>query len=417
MLRTPSPPAASLWPLLGRDNEVKTLATAIDDPACGGVALIGPAGVGKTRLAQEIASLAAVRGLPTVPIRASRSASAIPLAALTPLFAYLAIPPDDSGNPLRVVLGAIEARPDEHRLALVVDDAQELDHVSVAVLDQLVGREDVFMVLTVRAGEGGPALADLLRDERIWRVHIDTLPDRDISALVRLALGGPVDTAALRAMVKASDGNVLFLRDLLQGAVESGILVSDRGIWRLSGSLVTSPRLRDVIDNRLQGLSDPERRVLELVALGEPLEVDVLGTLAEGSIVEGLEARGLLEAAGDRGLEVRLAHPLYGEVVRAQLPALRRSGLCRALADAAEASGRDGNQQLLRVAVWRLDGGGGDAGAALAAARLALLGEDFQLAARLARVAWDRQRRAGNRVVPRDSRNRAGDPCVRAGIA
>jgi DNA-binding CsgD family transcriptional regulator/tetratricopeptide (TPR) repeat protein len=389
MSRTPLPPATPPWPLLGREREVKTLATAIDDPACGGIALIGPAGVGKTRLAQQAASMAADRGLPTVPIRASRSASAIPLAALAPLFTYLAIPPDDSGNPLRVVLGAVVARQATERLVLVVDDAQELDHVSVAVLDQLVGRDDIFIVLTVRAGEADPALGDLWRDERIWRVQLDTLADRDLSSLVRLALGGPVDTAALRALVKGSDGNVLFLRDLLKGAIESGILVADRGIWRLSGSLVKSPRLQDVIDSRLQGLSDPERRVLELVALGEPLEFELLGTFADASVVESLEARGLLEAAGNRRLEVRLAHPLYGEVVRSQLPALRRSGLCRALADAAEASGLEGNQHVLRIAVWRLDGGGGKASAMLAAARVALLGEDFQLAARLARVAWE----------------------------
>jgi DNA-binding CsgD family transcriptional regulator/tetratricopeptide (TPR) repeat protein len=311
------------------------------------------------------------------------------LGALAPLFTYLAIPPDDSGNPLRVVLGAVDARQATERLVLVIDDAQELDHVSVAVLDQLVGREDIFIVLTVRAGEADPALGDLWRDERIWRVQVDALPDRDISSLVRLALGGPVDTAALRALVKGSDGNVLFLRDLLQGAIESGILVADRGIWRLSGSLVKSPRLRDVIDNRLQGLSDPERRVLELVALGEPLELELLSTFADASVVESLEARGLLEGVGNRGLEVRLAHRLYGEVVRAQLPALRRSGLCRALADAAETSGLEGNQQVLRIAVWRLDGGGGTPAIMLAAARVAMLGEDFQLAARLARVAWE----------------------------
>ncbi|MGH3764249.1 MAG: ATP-binding protein [Pseudonocardiaceae bacterium] len=39
------------WPLTGRDNELRLIAAALDDP--GGIVLDGSAGVGKTRLARE----------------------------------------------------------------------------------------------------------------------------------------------------------------------------------------------------------------------------------------------------------------------------------------------------------------------------------------------------------------------------
>jgi len=361
----------------------------MDDAGCGGVALVGPAGVGKTRLARQAMSLAAERGLPAVAIRATKSASTVPMAALAPLLTHLQIPLQESANLLRSVTAAIGESSEQGRLVIVVDDSQELDHASVALLDQLVGRNNTFIVLTVRAGAADAALLEMWKDERVWRVQLNPLPDTEIAALVAVALGGPVDSAALQTLVSASHGNVLFLRELVQGALEAGTLSRSRGIWRLHGSLVQSPRLQDLIDHRLRGLSEGERQALELVALGEPLDFGLLGGLAEAAVVERLEAQGLLEAAGEQGLEVRLAHPLYGEVVRARMPAVRRRRLCRSLADASEAGGSINAQDLLRVAVWRLDGGGGRPEVTLAAARMAFLGEDFELAGRLARAAWD----------------------------
>jgi DNA-binding winged helix-turn-helix (wHTH) protein len=41
------------WPLMGRATELDALATHFRDPNCGGVVLTGPAGMGKTRLAEE----------------------------------------------------------------------------------------------------------------------------------------------------------------------------------------------------------------------------------------------------------------------------------------------------------------------------------------------------------------------------
>ncbi|HEX4220020.1 MAG TPA: LuxR C-terminal-related transcriptional regulator, partial [Acidimicrobiales bacterium] len=87
--------------------------------------------------------------------------------------------------------------------------------------------------------------------------------------------------------------------------------------------------------------------------------------------------------------ELRLNHPFYGDVVRAHLPPLRRVLLSRSLADAADEGvvhGRD----ALRVALWRLDGGGGGRiEVTQAAARTALKMEEYSLALRLSRSVWD----------------------------
>ena len=132
------------------------------------------------------------------------------------------------------------------------------------------------------------------------------------------------------------------------------------GMWRLDGSLASSARLRDLIEARLAGLDHEEKTALELMAIGEPLPLSVLESIVSVAAVERLEERSLLEAGTD-GVEpeLRLAHPLYGELVRDTLPTVRRARLSRALADAVEGAGEVSGADVLRVAVWRLDGGGG----------------------------------------------------------
>jgi predicted ATPase len=349
---------ATTWPLVGRGAELERLGEAIDDPSCGGVVLIGPAGAGKTRLATQALELAALRGLTTRSIRATRSVSAIPFAPLAPLLPQLDLPSEASAGLFRAAAGAISELRGAGRLALMVDDAQDLDDASAALLDQLVGEGSIFVVLTMRASEAtADAVLNMWKDERILRLDLAPLGDADVRALATFAVGGPVDGATLQTLVTASAGNVLFLRELIHGALESGTLRRQFGLWRLDGPLTDSPRLRDLIGRRIGRLADTEREALELVALGDPLELSLLTELVPMATIEQLEHRGVLEVTSsedtteprpahgvtagvtttaEEGPQIRLAHPLYGEVVRAALSTMRRARLCRALADAAE---------------------------------------------------------------------------------
>src|SRR5207249_10655478 len=86
-------------------------------------------------------------------------------------------------------------------------------------------------------------------------------------------------------------------------------------------------------------------------------------------------------------VEVRLAHPLYGDVLRARMPAMRLPEIARSLAEAVEATGGRRREDTLRVATWRLEGGGARPGLMLAAATTARWRYDFPLAERLAAAA------------------------------
>ena len=77
------------------------------------------------------------------------------------------------------------------------------------------------------------------------------------------------------------------------------------------------PGLAELIESRIGDLPSPVADVIDLVAVGEPIELATLSRLTEAGAVEDAEVRGLItvEPAGG-GIEVRVAHPLYGEVRR-----------------------------------------------------------------------------------------------------
>ena len=161
-------------------------------------------------------------------------------------------------------------------------------------------------------------------------------------------------------------------------------------MWRLRGALSPSTRLGEVVGLRLGSLAGGERHTLEVVSVGEPVSLADLTALATAESIDELERRGLLEVDAERRRQqVRFAHPLYAEVVRAGLPARRRQEISRELAALVEARGPHRREDTLRVAIWRLDGGGsGSPDLMLEAAHQARFAFDYPLAERLARVAW-----------------------------
>ncbi len=108
-------------------------------------------------------------------------------------------------------------------------------------------------------------------------------------------------------------------------------------------------------------------------------------------MITAAEREGLFVAApSQRRQQVRLIHPLYGEALRSAIPPLRARATYRALAEAWAATGARRQGDVLRLAVWRLEGGQhSDPDLLLRAAREngALL--DRGVAERLARAAED----------------------------
>lgn len=382
---------ALTWPLAGRDDELDLLGEAMDGGAAG-VLLAGPAGAGKTRLATEAVALAGRRGWGHSLVRANPSAATIPFGAFATLIPALAGVSEGQADALRAAADAIVASAGGATLLLVVDDAQELDHASAALLGLLVARPEVFVVVTARTDDRPPpeVLMSLWKDEVITRIDLGGLSLPAVEQVVTEALGGPIDGVTAQMLWSTSGGNALFLRELVVGALDAGALQEASGMWRLVGALSPSTRLGEVVGLRLGSVDDDARAAIEVVSVAEPVGVADLEALTTATVLDTLERRGLIEVAVEGARhQVRMAHPLYGEVVRAGIPVRRRQQICRALADRVEADGARRREDTLRVALWRLDGGGpGRADTLLDGALQARFVQDVALAERLARAAW-----------------------------
>lgn len=380
------------WPLVGRATEL----IQIDALLCAehrSVILAGAAGVGKTRLALEVLTSADKAGLATAHVSATQSTAGIPFGALAPLLpAFRHVvrgAVDDRADFLRRSAAALVERAGERRLVLLVDDAHLLDDPSAALIHQLAATDVATILATVRTGERTPdAVVAIWKDGLAERLEVPGLRAGDIDFLLQSALGAPIDPAAAALLTVRCQGNALFLRELVLGAVHDGSLRDEGGIWRLVVPLAPSDRLVELVEARLGGLTAAGQSLVEIVALGEPVGPAVIEALSTSAVAEDLERRAILTSRVDgRRLEIRLAHPLYGEVIRARTPALRTRAIARSLAEVIEASGARRRQDTLQVATLRLCGGGATPELMLAAAYSARWLYDFSLAERLARAA------------------------------
>jgi DNA-binding CsgD family transcriptional regulator len=382
------------WPFTGRRKVADRLRRSLVGSETNCVVLAGPAGVGKTRLALEIVKTLRVEGFAVRQAIATRSSENLPFGALASL-----LPPGPWQLPrrgssavgmLQRALSSFTGSLDGSRPLLLIDDAHLLDDYSATLVAQIVVSNAASVILTVRAGEPTPdAIVALWKDGNATRLDLPRPSVAEIGVLLERVLGRPVDTAATRLLSDRCQGNLLFLREIVFGAISSGSLRAVAGVWMVVDELEPSDRLVDLIEARLAELSCQERTVLEIVAVGEPLYVHELERLADLSIAGTLESKALLTTSRrDHGDEIRLDHPLYGDVLRARMPVLRIRAISRSVADAIEESGPVNPGDVLRVAMRRLDGGGGRPDLMLQAATIARWNYDFNSAQRLAEAAY-----------------------------
>jgi len=385
------------WPVIGRRSELELFERTLALGEQTGLLIHGRAGVGKTRLADECRDLAAALGHPTERVVGTRTAALLPLGAVVGLLAggFGRPGPDGQVHAVGLFEDARRALHERHRgrrLVTVADDIHLLDAASLALLGYLAGQGTIFMIATVRSGEPVPDLVSgLWRDGRVERVDLEDLRREQLDTLLHLALGGPIEAGAGRALWEISQGNPLYVRELVLGALEAGALIERSGVWHLEDRLPTTRRLVDLVEYRIGGVSAEARSVLDRLALCQPVELDHLEAAAPRGVLESLERSGLVTIAlPDR--EVRMAHPLHAEVVRAAMPATRARAILLAEAERLETEDPTDGPAALRVAVWRLDGGGRpDPTVLIRGAHLARQAHDFRLVQRLLEAVPDDQ--------------------------
>ncbi|HET8683770.1 MAG TPA: AAA family ATPase, partial [Micromonosporaceae bacterium] len=380
------------WGFVGRAGELRALLDAATGRSGRGLIVSGTAGIGKTRLLRECVAALPRDRYAVVNASTNAATAGLPFGGLAQV---LPVQQPSGLSPAGLLRWAVEALHQQaggRPIVFVIDDAHLLDSVS-ATLVYLAARSDGSTVLgTLRSGEPVPdPIRALWTEDLVDHAELVPLTAAETRELLVQALGGPVDPASADRLWRLSAGNVLLLRELVLAARGGGEFTEAYGLWRWTGRLELAPSLTDLIDVRIGQLSGDVRTVLELTAFGEPIGLRLLEAATDPEAVELAEDRGLIRVqTEDRRTTVRLAHPLYGEVVRQRCPVTRRHRLLARLADLVTEVGARRREDLMRVAVWRLDSETAQDPALLRdAARSAFASYDIPLAARLARAALE----------------------------
>lgn len=254
------------------------------------------------------------------------------------------IEPDEEGARI-LVFGAVarilRRASDRQPMMIVLDDLHAADPSSLLLLRFLAAEltdARLVLVATYReqelpAGtEGRAVIGDLLRLPRSEHVRLRGLAPSDVDEYVRRVTGHRAATESLAWLVEETDGNPLFLTELIRDLQPQD--VSPEGGLRFE-QLSIPETVRDVIQRQLLRLSEGCRALLTTAAvLGREFRLDVLarvGGLEPPSCLEQIQdavkERIVLEI--DRGLSYRFSHVLVRDVVYETLPDQPRRALHR----------------------------------------------------------------------------------------
>jgi hypothetical protein len=335
-------------PLVGRQVEVAAISEAVADVIAGVGALVlvaGEPGIGKSRLAEETARLAGHSNLRVAWGRAWEAGGAPPfwpwiqvIRALAPeasavidrLLGAANNPASTAEDRFLLFDAATRALATASRDApavVLLDDLHAFDVASLHLLAFVAQHAmPVLIVGTYRTAEArlAPSAGSVL--ERLSRTARTITPRRlDHAAIRELAVPIGLDAAAIETVARQSEGNPLFVIELLSVSHASEVPASVRTAIRehlraLPAALLPVLEVAAAIGRELAGA-----QVAELCArpVGE-----VLDELAVAVELGLLVARG-----GDR---FAFAHGLIAETLHHDLPAARRAELHLAIANSLE---------------------------------------------------------------------------------
>jgi DNA-binding SARP family transcriptional activator len=354
---SPAAPSASVaavtlppWPLVGRDRQLVTLVEAWARAESGVpafAALTGEPGIGKSRLAAELAGHVVARGGRVLVGRCSQDDGAPALWPWQQVLEQLGEEleeggEEDEGAEFRVreglarrVADAAAAEP----LLLVLEDLHWADVASLRVLRMLVDTVTTGRLLVVSTWRAHPeptgALADVA--ESLARRHVDRLEltgldSSDVAAVVGAVASVVPDDDQSRRLADRTDGNPFFLVEYARLARDGDDLTA------LLEGADPPTAVTDVLSRRLARLPDDTRALLRWAAvLGRRFSLADLAAIAdlgEDDVLDRLDPAvdaGLVRELGADGFT--FAHALVRDTVSTATSPAR---LARAHARAAQ---------------------------------------------------------------------------------
>jgi predicted ATPase/class 3 adenylate cyclase len=369
---------------VGRESELRLLADAFERAertrACHLFTVLGPAGVGKSRLAEELISLVGDRAR-TVRGRCLPYGDGITFWPLGEIVRDVAgLTGEESADEARSrIAGLLEGDPDADvvaaRIAELVGISGEpgggdegfwaarrfveaLARVRplIVVLDDVNWAEPTFLELIEYVSDwvrGAPLLVvclarpELLDERPGWAggklnassLLLEPLDEREASELIAARLGRlDVDDAILRRVTDVAEGNPLFMEEMLTMLVGEGLVQRRNGAWVSAGDLEGASvpgTIQALLAARIDRLDPVERAVLECGAVeGKVFHLGAVAALSPGSepgsVLDALVRKELLRP--DRALlpgeeAYRFRHILLRDAAYDSMPKETRAEL------------------------------------------------------------------------------------------
>jgi DNA-binding CsgD family transcriptional regulator len=337
------------------------------------VLISGEAGIGKTAIAEAICRDAAEHGALVLVGHCYGLTETPPYGPWVDLFTRYH--PSDAMPPLPaafVVHGTVGAVTNQAALVqqvqdfftalaplrpvmVLLDDLHWADPASLDLLRFLarsLADQPVLLIATYRTDELTrrhplyQLLPVLVRESGAERLHLRALDRAAIRTL--LATRYPLPEAEVERLTTylhaRTEGNALFVGELLRTLVEEGVLRHVDGGWQLGelAGVAVPLLLRQVIDGRLGRIDEEAQRLLAVAAvIGQEVPFALWAVVAAVEedaaltvVEQGLEARLLVESPTGEG--VRFTHALIREAVYAGITPLRRRQFHRRVAEVLE---------------------------------------------------------------------------------
>lgn len=380
-------------PFVGRERELGMLLSALDRVRAGEgqvVAVIGNAGIGKSRLCHEFARACAAAGLPVHRATGVPYRNAVPMQPIRMLArSRLGLTPESSGEEVRRLVagtfllkdaslapllptmfdflgagGEAAVAPDQAEQArgrllemvaeylccnegeqpqlLLLEDLHFLDTGSeefVARLCAKVRGKRTLLLLNYRPDYVSEELIPWLDEQ----VRVSALDDRQIEQLARSLLGSDPSLQNLpKTLRERAGGNPFFVEEAVLSLAESGELEGQRGHYRLAREIrhwTVPDTVHALLAARIDRLPDDAKTLLQSAAvIGPEFRAPLLATLSDTHDERFEEQLELLEEAGfvhQRDVsEYAFCHPLMQEVAyQAQLESRRAAAHGRLAAE------------------------------------------------------------------------------------
>lgn len=392
-----------LTQFVGRESELDQLRRAQQLVGTGLgqlVAIVGEAGVGKSRLLYEFTHSHRLLGwlvLETTAISLGRSTSYLPVvvllksyfaiqdrddrqeirrkvvdkllslgeeleATLPAILTLLDIPVDDEAwntldpvqrrrRHLDAVRGLILRAARNQPVLLIFEDLHWVDNETQALLDALaaaLGSTRLLLLVNYRPGY-----------QHVWasrqnycEIRLSPLPTHDTHDLLESLLGRDPQLAPLKQLLIGRGGNPFFLEETVRALVETQALAGERGNYRLMRPvehIQVPPTVQAILAARIDRLLPGDKNLLQVASVvGREVPLAVLRPMSdftEDALNHALEHLKTAEFLFETGLypdiEYSFTHALTHEVTYNGLLRARRSSLHARLVNAIETLYRD----------------------------------------------------------------------------